>query len=319
MITVVRPGPLTTVQDLGRVGYAHLGVPRAGAMDAVSLALANRLVANPDGAPALEITMSGPELAFGIDTAIALVGGHVEAAVDGAAVPTAETLEIRAGQTLRVGQVRAGLRAYLAVAGGLAVDTVLGSASCDTLAGIGPPPLRAGAHLGVRHLCRDHTPPLRRLRVDLSYSPDNEVRVVLGPRDDRATSAGLKSLLSEEFAVTASCDRTGARLAGPTIELVAGVAPLGSEAMVAGAIQVPPDGQPVILLANHATHGGYPVVAVVAGADLALVAQSRPAGKIKFREIGKEEALEALLAQERQMDEAVLPHGASRTRRNPSA
>ena len=328
MISVVRPGPLTTIQDLGRVGYAHLGIPRAGAMDPVSLRLANRLVANPDGAAALEVTVSGPELAFGMDTTIALVGGHVEAAVDGAGVPTAETLEIRAGQTLRMGQVRSGVRAYLAVAGGLAVATVLGSASCDTLSGIGQPRLRAGDQLDVggpdvngpdvNGMARARSP-LRRLRVDLSYSPDNEVRVVLGPRADRATSAGLRTLFSEEFTVTPSSDRTGARLSGPTIELVQGARPLGSQAMVAGAIQVPPDGQPIVLLANHATHGGYPVVAVVAGADLALVGQSRPAAKIKFREITREEALEALLAQERHMDEAVLPQGASRTLRKPSA
>ena len=325
---MVRPGPLTTIQDLGRVGYAHLGIPRAGAMDPVSLRLANRLVANPDGAAALEVTVSGPELAFGMDTTIALVGGHVEAAVDGAGVPTAETLEIRAGQTLRMGQVRSGVRAYLAVAGGLAVATVLGSASCDTLSGIGQPRLRAGDQLDVggpdvngpdvNGMARARSP-LRRLRVDLSYSPDNEVRVVLGPRADRATSAGLRTLFSEEFTVTPSSDRTGARLSGPTIELVQGARPLGSQAMVAGAIQVPPDGQPIVLLANHATHGGYPVVAVVAGADLALVGQSRPAAKIKFREITREEALEALLAQERHMDEAVLPQGASRTLRKPSA
>ena len=328
MISVVRPGPLTTIQDLGRVGYAHLGIPRAGAMDPVSLRLANRLVANPDGAAALEVTVSGPELAFGMDTTIALVGGHVEAAVDGAGVPTAETLEIRAGQTLRMGQVRSGVRAYLAVAGGLAVATVLGSASCDTLSGIGQPRLRAGDQLDVggpdvngpdvNGMARARSP-LRRLRVDLSYSPDNEVRVVLGPRADRATSAGLRTLFSEEFTVTPSSDRTGARLSGPTIELVQGARLLGSQAMVAGAIQVPPDGQPIVLLANHATHGGYPVVAVVAGADLALVGQSRPAAKIKFREITREEALEALLAQERHMDEAVLPQGASRTLRKPSA
>jgi len=343
LISVVRPGPLTTIQDLGRVGYAHLGIPRAGAMDPVSLRLANRLVANPDGAAALEVTVSGPELAFGMDTTIALVGGHVEAAVDGAGVPTAETLEIRAGQTLRMGQVRSGVRAYLAVAGGLAVATVLGSASCDTLSGIGQPRLRAGDQLDVggpdvngpdvngpdvngpdvngpdvNGMARARSP-LRRLRVDLSYSPDNEVRVVLGPRADRATSAGLRTLFSEEFTVTPSSDRTGARLSGPTIELVQGARLLGSQAMVAGAIQVPPDGQPIVLLANHATHGGYPVVAVVAGADLALVGQSRPAAKIRFREITREEALEALLAQERHMDEAVLPQGASRTLRKPSA
>jgi len=333
LISVVRPGPLTTIQDLGRVGYAHLGIPRAGAMDPVSLRLANRLVANPDGAAALEVTVSGPELAFGMDTTIALVGGHVEAAVDGAGVPTAETLEIRAGQTLRMGQVRSGVRAYLAVAGGLAVATVLGSASCDTLSGIGQPRLRAGDQLDVggpdvngpdvngpdvNGMARASSP-LRRLRVDLSYSPDNEVRVVLGPRADRATSAGLRTLFSEEFTVTPSSDRTGARLSGPTIELVQGARLLGSQAMVAGAIQVPPDGQPIVLLANHATHGGYPVVAVVAGADLALVGQSRPAAKIKFREITRVEALEALLAQERHMDEAVLPQGASRTLRKPSA
>ncbi len=307
MISVVRPGPLTTVQDLGRPGWAHLGVPRAGAVDPVSLRLANRLVANPDGAAALEATVAGPDLTFGVDTTIALVGGHVEASIDGAAVPTAQTLRIGAGQTLRMGQVRSGTRAYLAVAGGIDAPAVLGSSSRDTLSGIGPAPLQAGQRLGVA--AAGINPPGARLRVDRSYSLDNEVRVVLGPRHDRATSSGLARLLGEGYTATPSSDRTGTRLSGPTVELVAGCPPLASEAMVAGAVQVPPDGQPIVLLANHATHGGYPVVAVVVAADLALVGQSRPAGTICFRQISRQEALAALVARERELDEAILPRG----------
>jgi biotin-dependent carboxylase-like uncharacterized protein len=280
MIRVRRPGLFTTVQDLGRPGLAHLGVPTAGAADRRAFGLANRLVGNRPGAAALELTLAGPELELEADAWVALTGGRVAADLDGRPVPMDVAVPVAAGQVLRVGSVTAGLRAYLAVRGGIDVPAVLGSRSTDTLAPVGPPRLEEGAGLPVGGQADGD--PFRQVAPTPPIDPEPVLRVVRGPRDDVFTEGALKTLIGTAWAVTSDSDRTGVRLDGPALERRR-KQELASEGMVEGSLQVPPDGHPILFLANHPTTGGYPVIAVVAGPDLPLAAQARPGTRLRFR------------------------------------
>jgi biotin-dependent carboxylase-like uncharacterized protein len=261
VIVVRRAGPLTTVQDLGRPGLAHLGVPAAGAADADGLRHANALVGNRPGAAGLEVTALGPALLFEVDATVAVLG---------------RARFVPAGTVLDVGQVRDGLRGYVAVRGGVDAPVVLGSRSTCTLSGLGPPPLRDGDRLAVgRDVAgepRQPAPP------DRLPAP---LRVLLGPREDALTPAGVAALLTGSWTVSPRSDRTALRLDGPPLPR-AGTQELLSEGVVAGSVQVPPDGRPVLFLANHPTTGGYPVVAVVVRADLGRAAQLRPGDVVRL-------------------------------------
>ena len=290
MIRVRQPGLLTTVQDLGRPGLAHLGVPAAGAADRRAFGLANRLVGNPPGAAALEVTLAGPELELEAGGWVALTGGRVAADLDGRPVPMDVAVRVAAGQVLRVGPVAAGLRAYLAVRGGIDVPAVLGSRSTDTLAPVGPARLEAGARLPVG----DQTDgqPFQQVAPTAPVDPEPVLRVVRGPRDDAFTGQALRTLIGVAWTVTSSSDRTGVRLDGPALERRRKLE-LRSEGMVEGSLQVPPDGHPILFLANHPTTGGYPVIAVVVGHDLPLAAQARPGTSLRFRFVPLEGARQA--------------------------
>jgi biotin-dependent carboxylase-like uncharacterized protein len=280
MIRVRTPGLLTTVQDLGRPGLAHLGVPTAGAADRRAFGLANRLVGNQDGAAALEITLAGPELELEAGGWLALTGGRVAADLDGRPLPMDVAVRFEPGQVLRVGSVSSGLRAYLAVRGGIDVPEVLGSRSTDTLAPVGPPRLEEGARLPVGD--RADGDPFRQVAPTRPVDPEPVLRAVRGPRDDVFTEDALRTLIGSAWAVTSDSDRTGVRLDGPVLERRRKVE-LASEGMVEGSLQVPPDGHPILFLANHPTTGGYPVIAVVIGADLPLAAQARPGTRLRIR------------------------------------
>jgi biotin-dependent carboxylase-like uncharacterized protein len=280
MIRVRKPGLLTTVQDLGRPGLAHLGVPTAGAADRRAFGLANRLVGNRPGAAALEITLAGPELELEAGGWIALTGGRVTAHLDGRPVPMDMAVRAEPGQMLRVGSVTSGLRAYLAVRGGIDVPPVLGSRSTDTLAPVGPPRLEQGARLPVGDLAGGD--PFRQVAPTPPVDPEPVLRTVRGPRDEVFTHDAVRGLIGAAWTVTSDSDRTGVRLDGPVLERRRRVE-LASEGMVEGSLQVPPDGHPILFLANHPTTGGYPVIAVVVGADLSLAAQARPGTRMRFR------------------------------------
>ena len=287
MIRVRAPGPLTTVQDLGRPGLAHLGVPTAGAADRRAFGLANRLVGNPAGAAALEVTLAGPELEWERGGWVALTGGRVEASLDGRPVPMDVAVRVEAGQVLAVGTVTSGLRAYLAVRGGIDVPEVLGSRSTDTLAGIGPPPLEEGASLPLGDLAQGD--PFLQVAPTPALDPEPVLAAVPGPRDDLFTAGALRTLVGAAWTVSSDSDRTGIRLDGPELERRRKVE-LASEGMAEGSLQVPPDGHPILFLANHPTTGGYPVIAVVAGRDLPLAAQARPGTRLRFRLVPVEAA-----------------------------
>lgn len=286
MIEVLHPGLLTTIQDLGRPGLAHLGIPRSGAADRPALRAANRLVGNPDGAPGLESTMIGPRLRFLTATSIALTGAPVDARLvseygDQRPVAMEAEIALDAGEELIVGTARSGLRTYIAVAGGLDVTPALGSASTDVLTGLGPAPIAAGDRLRIGG---SRSTPDARPRAAVNGEPrsDGPFRVVLGPRDDWFTADGLTTLLTTEFSVTPSVNRIGIRLQGPELAR-SRAGELPSEGMVPGAVQVPLDGQPIVLLVDHPTTGGYPVIAVVAHGDLARLGQLRPGDPVRFQ------------------------------------
>jgi biotin-dependent carboxylase-like uncharacterized protein len=281
-ISVRRPGLFTTVQDLGRPGFAHLGVPAAGAVDASSLRLANRLVGNEEGAAALEITLAGPELVFDSPTFVALTGGSVEATVHRRPVPMHAAQCIPSGGALVIGSVTAGVRTYLGVRGGIDVPPVLGSRSTDTLSGLGPPKLAGGQSLPVGSSVVGE--PWEEVVPTPAIDVEPVLRVTLGPRDGHFEPGAVETLVHSVWTVTSASDRAGVRLEGPPLRWRE-QRELRSEGVVTGAVQVPPDGQPIVFLANHPTTGGYPVIAVVVTVDLPLAAQARPGTTLRFRVI----------------------------------
>jgi biotin-dependent carboxylase-like uncharacterized protein len=278
-LAVVRAGALTTVQDRGRPGHAHLGVPRSGALDGPAAALVNRLVGNPPDAAVLETTLDGCAVRPRCAVTVAVGGAPCPVTVDGRPVPWGAPVRIAAGALLDVGRARAGVRGYVAVSGGLAVEAVLGSRSTDLLSGLGPPPLTNGAVLPLGPANGTHA------RVDVAPQPappaELVLRVTLGPRDDWFTDAALRTLTGRTYAVSSASNRIGLRTEGPALErAVPGELP--SEGLVLGAVQVPADGRPLVFLADHPTTGGYPVVAVVRPADLPAAAQAVPGTPLRF-------------------------------------
>ena len=278
-LSVVRAGALTTVQDQGRPGHAHLGVPRSGALDAPAAALANRLVGNPPEAAVLETTLNGCALRTRSTVTVAVAGAPCPVTVDGRPAPWGAPVRVPAGALLNVGAADRGLRSYVAVSGGVAVDPVLGSRSTDLLSGLGPPPLTDGMVLPLGRAAAGHA------RVDVVPHPgppsELVLRVTPGPRDDWFTESALRTLTLRAFRVSSASNRIGLRTEGPSLErAVSGELP--SEGMVLGAVQVPPDGRPVVFLADHPTTGGYPVIAVVDPRDLPSAAQAVPGTPVRF-------------------------------------
>ncbi|MGK5677062.1 biotin-dependent carboxyltransferase family protein [Micromonospora sp. URMC 106] len=276
-VEVLRAGALTTVQDLGRAGWAHLGVPRSGALDPAALRLANRLVGNPESAAGLEITMTGCELRFPRAATVAVTGAGTAVRVGRRPGDVGRPLSVPAGAVLRIAPPHDGLRNWLAVGGGIAVEPILGSRATDTLSGLGPPPLRDGDLLPLGA----PTGPPAPVDVTVAAAAPAELRLTLrlGPRDDWFTATALDRLFGTAYAVSPVSNRVGARLTGAALpRAVAGELP--SEGIVLGAVQVPADGQPLIFLADHPTTGGYPVVGVVD--DVTPLAQARPGTTVRF-------------------------------------
>jgi len=293
---VVRPGALTTVQDAGRFGLAHLGVASAGPADWLGHALANRLAGNPETTAALEITLHGPTLRCHDAAALAVVGAP--ATVDGA--PVRDAFAVRRGQTVQIGQC-VGARAYLAVAGGFAAEMVLGSMSTDTMGGLGPAPLTAG-HTLLADPCLGVP-----RRLDPAALPDRGgvVRVVPGPRADWFTAASRRAFYAKPYTALPDSDRTGVRLTGAKL-VRSRAGELPTEGMVTGAIQVPPSGDPIVLLAGHGPTGGYPVIGVVIRADLPVLGQLLPGQGVRFVPVTVEAARAAYVDLRAAMGRAIL-------------
>ncbi|OIK28742.1 biotin-dependent carboxyltransferase family protein [Streptomyces malaysiense] len=283
-LVVVRPGLLTTVQDIGRPGYAHLGVPRSGALDPPAAALVNRLAGNGPDAAVLETTLDGCALRSRSTVTVVVGGAPCPVAVGGRPAAWGAPVVLPAGELLQVGAVSAGVRSYVAVRGGITVEPVLGSRATDLLSGLGPAPLAEGT---VLPLGLPAAPPAR---VDTAPRPGPPAELVLrvtpGPRADWFTARGRRDLTTRAYRVSPASNRIGLRTEGPALER-AREGELPSEGMVLGAVQVPPDGRPMVFLADHPTTGGYPVIAVVHPPDLPAAAQAAPGTPLRFVPTGR--------------------------------
>lgn len=298
-LTVLRPGLLTTVQDGGRWGHQAEGVPVSGALDAASARRANAVVGNDRNAAVLETTLLGPELRVDGDVTFAVAGADLNATLDARPLPLNTAMQGRAGSTLAFGQRRAGGRAYLAFSGGIDVPLVLGSRATHTrsgMGGLGGRPLRAGDRLAVGTVPQD----ARVERLDHPVAPlppagqATTLRVLPGPQRDWFDEAALDTLQQTTFTVDPQSDRMGLRLSSTTPIRRRTLGEMISDATFPGALQVPPSGQPILLMADRPTTGGYPQMAVVISADLSLAGQLVPGDRVRFEMCSMQAARAAL-------------------------
>lgn len=303
ILEVLRSGPLSTVQDLGRPGYSRYGVPPAGAMDPFALQICNILVGNPRATAGLEMTMVGIKARFLHRTIIAITGGAGSFTLNGQKISCWRCLLIEPGDVLDIGSITTGCRTYLTIAGGITVSDVLGSKSTylpanfggwqgrtlkrgDFLPGL---PLPEGRTIQARNLAYDRIP---------DYSKPCTVRVIPAPNWELFSEEMLETFYTNSYEVTTKSNRMGYRLQGPSLKSEQ-TGDLLSAAVVTGAIQVPPDGQPIILAADHQTTGGYPILGVIASVDFPKVAQLGVGMKLSFQAISLEDAQSLLRKKER--------------------
>lgn len=314
MITVVKPGLLTSVMDLGRPGYQRHGVVVGGALDRFAARVANMIVGNDDSAALLEMAQLGPELRFGADALVAWCGGGFAPHVGREPLPRDRAVRVAAGETVRFGPAGEGLRAWLAVAGGLDVPPVLGSRSTYRRAGFGGHhgrPLQAGdtlrvgppsewAHARMKSAARSSAWSVR--PDTLGLAPEaGRVRAMIGPEWDWFTAQAQEAFFTAEWRVTKDADRMGLRLAGPELPL-SETREMISEGVNEGVVQVPDGGAPIVLLASRQTVGGYPRLAAVASVDLGRMAQLAPGATLRFTRITLATAHELYLARERNLN-----------------
>ncbi len=292
MIRILEPGPLTTVQDGGRPGQLRYGIPPSGPMDRRAFAVANRLVGNDDTAAGLECTYMGPRFEVDRPCAIAVTGAPAPLTVNREPAPGWTTIVLRPGDQVRIGAPRAGVFSYVAFAGGIDVPAVLGSRATYVRGRLGGLEGRALRPDDVLRLGLTASPPRRRT-VDHAHVPDlgsePEIRVVLGPQADRFTDDGIAALLGSAYEMLPQSDRMGARLRGPRIGHARGH-DIISDGIPLGGIQVPGDGQPIVLLVDRQSTGGYTKVATVCSIDIARVGQVKPGQRLTFRAVDVAEA-----------------------------
>lgn len=316
-IQVIHPGLLTTVQDLGRSGFQKYGVIVGGAMDRFAARMANLLVGNEEGEAVLEVTLRGPTLHFREDVMIAICGGRLSPTIDEVPVPDWRPVYVKRGSVLKFGPCTVGCRAYLAVAGGLDVPKVMGSRSTYLRAGLGGfqgralkkgdvlpvKPPASGAEQLKKRWFPSPAEPFTAADFFLSnevlpaYRSQPVIRFIRGREFGFFTPESREKLVSSSYRVTPQSDRMGYRLEGPSLSLQKPLE-LISEAVSIGTVQVPPDGNPIILMADRQTTGGYPKIAQIASVDLPVVAQVKPGESVTFREISLEEAQMLYLEQE---------------------
>ena len=298
-LEILTPGPLTTVQDLGRFGFGQYGVPPSGALDTFSLRVGNLLVGNRENQASLEITVIGPKIVALIDVIIAITGADLQPAVNDTPLEMWRSYLLKKGDLLSFKGPRSGCRAYLAIGGGISVQDIMGSKSTNLAAqfgGLEGRPLRKGdvifsdspaRHLNTvgKSLNKDSIP---------SYTKDQVLRVIPGPQDDHFSTKTKEIFTDSLFHVTPQSDRTGIRLAGPHIEANKNLKEsIISEGVVPGTIQIPGDGQPIIILCETVT-GGYRKIATVISADLPLLGQLKPGDTVNFRKVSMDEAYQAV-------------------------
>lgn len=301
-LVVVKPGLLTTVQDLGRYGHQASGVPVAGPMDMFSHRLANQLAGNDPDAATLEITLLGPEMIVDADTTIAIAGAQFEVACDDRTVPPNESFTVRRGQRLKFGRIVQGARAYLAVAGGIQIDRLLGSRSTHLVShmgGFNGRALAAGDRVPIIGDAGSR-PPRKAGGLTLPTKGRALLRVIAGPQAEWFQADALTMISGVSFRISPQSNRMGYRLQGPPL-VRARAGELISEPLGIGAIQVPSAGEPILLMADRQTAGGYPKIGYVISADLPLAGQLAPGDFIEFHLCSQQEAVAALIARERQL------------------
>ncbi len=301
-LEIMESGLLTTVQDRGRYGYQRHGVPVSGAMDEFALRMANLMVGNDQNAAALELTVQGPKIEFLADTWIALTGADLSPTIDDQPVPHWQAVEVKEDSVLEFGDIRDGMRAYLAIRGGIDVPIIMGSRSTyvkGKFGGVNGRALLKGDQLATlpvdsgefvpKRLPKNYTAPV--------YGGRHRLRVILGPQHEEFDKKTISNFLRSRYKIDPQSDRMGYMLDGPKIEHVTD-ADIISDGNPPGAIQIPGDGVPRVLLADRGTTGGYAKIATVITADLGKLAQALPGQVVSFRQVSIEEAQEALRAQE---------------------
>ncbi|WP_312280194.1 biotin-dependent carboxyltransferase family protein [Oscillibacter sp.] len=299
-ITVLHPGMLTTVQDQGRTGYQQFGVPVSGAVDPRSAAVANILAGNEEGEAVLECTIMGPQLRFDQPAVIAITGADLGPTLDGVPMDNYRAVRVGAGQVLRFTGPKSGCRAFIAVAGGLDIPQVMGSRSTYMKAKIGGFCGRKLEKEDVLGLRAPRTEPkalaTRTIAPEFRARAEYTLRVVPGPQDDAFTPAGMETFFTGLYTVTAEFDRMGCRLEGPEIAHETS-GDIISDGIAFGAIQVPSSGQPIVMLSDRQTTGGYTKIANVISADFRILGQLKSGDKVRFEKTSLSAAQEALLAQ----------------------
>ncbi len=300
VLRVLDGGMFTTVQDLGRAGCQRYGVPASGAMDRSACLAANALAGNPPDAAVLEMTLVGPRLEFTAPATVALAGADLGAHLDDESLESWQSVTVFPGQTLWFAGPEDGARGYLAILGGIDVPVVLGSRSTyvrSRFGGLGGRPLAAGDRLAVAGDAARVLAGTRRVRSSErpAFGHDHAIRVVRGPQDDRFTPEGMETFLSSSYVVTAGADRMGYRLQGPAIAHSRG-ADIVSDGSPLGAVQVAGDGQPIVLMVDRGTAGGYAKIATVITVDTWRLAQAAPGDTVRFSEVTLAEAHAALRA-----------------------
>lgn len=295
-MTILSPGPLSTVQDGGRKGHMSSGFTRNGAMDFNSMVLANVLVGNEVDAPVIETTFLGITAKFDCDSVIAITGADCNSQINGEKIENYKAYGVHDGDVLKMNGTISGMRSYIAVASGFSLNKVMNSCSTDLkckLGGINGEKLKAFDELIINRSVRLIKGYERKLPQSSNYSNEITVRVVLGPQDDYFTKKGLKTFLSASYSVSNKSDRMGVRLDGMGIESINGV-DIISDGITAGSIQVPPSKTPIIMMADSQTTGGYAKIATVITVDLPLIAQARPNTKIRFQKVSYRKAVKLL-------------------------
>jgi len=305
-MVVHEAGPQTTVQDLGRRGALRAGIPPSGPMDREAFLLANRLVGNADDAAALECTLIGPRIEFADARWVAVTGADMAATLNGRDMPRWAGFAVEAGDVLRLAPARSGVRAYVAVSGGIDTPPALGSRSTylrGCFGGFVGRALRRGDRLPLGPASGGGRAAVREEMIP-DYTAEPTVRVVLGPQDDRFSSHGIAALFDGPYEMTQQSDRMGARLRGARIEHTRGH-DIISDGVPMGGIQVVGDGQPIVLLADRQSTGGYTKIGAVCSFDIGRVCQVRPGQRLRFRRVSVAEAHEFLRAYRKELDEAI--------------
>ncbi len=294
---IIHPGVLTTYQDLGRHGFRQFGIPLSGAMDLVALRAANLLAGNKEGEVGLEVTLMGLKMVTLSPLLIAITGGDLNFTINSEYQPPWKNYRLKSGDLLHFHSRKSGLRAYLAVNGGFKAPTFMESASVFQRGLMGSP-LREGDHLEI---AKREQRPVPEFAIPQEYVPKTSdpslLRVIMGPQEERFTQEGISHFLNDAYRIKSQSDRMAYRLEGPKIN-PRGKADIISEPLMPGAIQVPNDGSPIILMVDGQVTGGYAKIANVIGADIPVLAQKMPGEQIRFEVVGLDRAYEALKRQE---------------------